>query len=122
MKPALPSVIRIFAGVTVAVPVLGLIAAEYLVRLGIREQTSRNAAARPLFDSLITRHIQAGATVESAIRVINDAGIRYSDDHSQSMIVVLYSTGPGSGIHLYLRYDQARCVRAVEVREGVTSL
>lgn len=118
------SVVRIMRATIIASAALaaaGMAFIDHTLKAGIREQQQMNAARRPFVNAVANR-IPVGEAVEFAALVLERARVTYIDDKVSRQLATNFRTGPGSGIQLVVRYDEAQRVSTVEISEGVTSL
>ena len=106
----------------VLVPLLaGCASFEAMVARSLREQGVRNEAVKPLLDTVVTKKLKIGDSVDQAKKVLTDAGLEFAIDKiGPPVLRSIYRTGSGCGFTIVLGIDAEQRISKIDVREFYT--
>jgi hypothetical protein len=89
------------------------------------DQGVRNAAAKPLFEAVVTRKLKVGDSLEHVKEVLEYAGLSHRMEQWGSRppwVVSIYRASRYSGFGIRLELDGTDCVSKIEIKEYFTGL
>ncbi|MGL5806315.1 MAG: hypothetical protein ACRC2R_09545 [Xenococcaceae cyanobacterium] len=120
MKSSIPLVVVLTFGGILSAVILFFLFLIHSFHADLRKQQMRIEAVRPLFDTVVTKQIRIGDSVDDVKRTLTNAGLSFSE-HKQTLHS-LYYAGGGCGISLQVTFDASRRVVKIDVQPQMTGL
>ncbi|MBS0632531.1 MAG: hypothetical protein JSS11_11495 [Verrucomicrobia bacterium] len=89
----------------------------------LHEQSMQNAAAKPLFEAVVTKKLTIGDSLEHVKEVLRYAGLDFSvvrETLPHSEIQSIYRVSPHSGFTIHLEFDSYHHLSKIDIHEYLT--
>ena len=108
-------------GVFVVGVVSGCTSFDKMVAESLREQRACNEAVKPLLDAVVTKKLKIGDSIEHVEEVLRGANLSFEFERfDPSELRSIYRTGEGCGFTIAVKFDPAKRVARIDVREFFT--